>query len=68
MDLIQAELDRVAEEWNLHRVRCSSEMPGGIPDMLYHLPQEQGMHLCDAHVTLAPCMCYRHKVIQVFGR
>jgi len=51
MDLIQKELDSVAHEWNVHRIRRSSESPGGIPDMLYHLPQEQGMQLGDIYVT-----------------
>ena len=44
MDLIQKELDCVAHEWNIHRIRPSSESPGGIPDILYYLPQEEGLH------------------------
>ena len=42
MDLIQKELDSVAHEWNVHRIRRSSESPGGIPNMLHNLPEEQG--------------------------
>ena len=35
MDLIQKELDSVAHEWNVHRIRPSSKSPGSVPDMLY---------------------------------
>ena len=37
MDLIQTELATVAHEWNTHRIRTSSDSPGGIPDALYFL-------------------------------
>ena len=39
--LIQAELNRVARHWNLHKVRPSSnnESPPGRPDVLLFLPQ-----------------------------
>ena len=39
--LIQAELNRVARHWNLHKVRPSSnnESPPGCPDVLLFLPQ-----------------------------
>ena len=43
MDLIQAELDYVAHEWNIHRIRPSNYNPGGIPDKLYFLPEDEGM-------------------------
>ncbi|XP_065909324.1 uncharacterized protein [Dysidea avara] len=42
MDLIQAELDYVAHEWNIHRIRPSNYNPGGIPDKLYFLPEDEG--------------------------
>ena len=42
MDLIQKELLAVAHEWNTHRIRPSSQMPGGIPDILYFLPETEG--------------------------
>ena len=34
MDLIQKELDSVAHEWHVHRIRHSSENPVGLPNML----------------------------------
>ena len=43
MDLIQAELDYVAHEWNIHRIRPNNYNPGGIPDKLYFLPEDEGM-------------------------
>ncbi|XP_065917342.1 uncharacterized protein [Dysidea avara] len=42
MDLIQAELDYVAHEWNIHRIRPSNHNPGGIPDKLYFFPEDEG--------------------------
>ena len=44
MDLIQDELNRVALEWNLHRIRPSTnlESPSGKPDILYFLPELKG--------------------------
>ena len=42
MDLIQNELAEVAHEWNTHRIRPSSTNPGGMPDMLYFLPEIEG--------------------------
>ncbi|XP_068750938.1 uncharacterized protein [Montipora capricornis] len=40
MDIIQSELHRAAEEWNVHRIRPSSnvESPSGKPDILYFVP------------------------------
>ena len=37
MDVIQNELNRVAQNWNVHRIRPSSnaESPPGRPDVLY---------------------------------
>ena len=39
--LIQEELNRVAQHWNLHRIRPSlnQESPPGRPDVLYFLPE-----------------------------
>lgn len=41
MDLIQSELHRVVLEWNVHRIRPSTnlESPSGKPDILYFLPE-----------------------------
>lgn len=43
MHLIQEELSLIAQEWNTHRIRQSSENPGGIPDVLYFLPEQIGL-------------------------
>ena len=41
MDLLANELHKVAQHWNTHRIRPStnSESPSGRPDILYFLPQ-----------------------------
>lgn len=41
MDLIQSELHRVVLEWNVHRIRPSTnlESPSGKPNILYFLPE-----------------------------
>ena len=41
MDLLANELHKVAQQWNTHRIRPStnSEFPSGRPDILYFLPQ-----------------------------
>ena len=43
MGLIREELHRVAQNWNLHRIRPSNgETPAGRPDILFFLPHELG--------------------------
>lgn len=44
MDVIQAELDRVAQHWNFHRIRPQNnvESPPGRPDTLFFLPELKG--------------------------
>ena len=41
MSILRKELYKVAELWNSHRIRPSSnpESPSGRPDILYHVPQ-----------------------------
>ena len=41
MPLLRAELQRVAQHWNLHRIRPSTneDSPHGRPDVLYFLPE-----------------------------
>ena len=41
MDLIQAELDRMAKNWNLHAIRAqkNADVPEGKPDILFLLPE-----------------------------
>lgn len=42
--LIQKQLEDLVYEWNHHRIRNSrnSETPGGIPEVLYFLPEQSG--------------------------
>ena len=42
--VIQKQLSQLVMEWNHHRIRktLTAEAPGGIPEVLYHLPP-QGM-------------------------
>ncbi|XP_014675079.1 PREDICTED: uncharacterized protein LOC106815162 [Priapulus caudatus] len=49
--LIQDDLDHVKLHWNTHRIRPSRHgtVPG-IPDVLYFLPQQQGVNDCKVHV------------------
>lgn len=41
MDVIQAELDRIAEHWNLHEIRSQRHLdsPSGKPELLYFVPE-----------------------------
>ena len=43
MPLIQEELNRIAQHWNLHRIRPSlnQESPPGLPDVSFFLPELQ---------------------------
>ena len=45
MNVIQNELNKIAREWNFHRVRKSkqAESPAGIPELLYHAPEIEGL-------------------------
>ena len=44
MGVIQAELNRIAQHWNLHRIRTQNNMedPSGRPDTLFFLPELEG--------------------------
>eukprot|EP00118_Oscarella_pearsei_P013948 m.115907 g.115907 ORF g.115907 m.115907 type:complete len:79 (+) comp37571_c0_seq12:1112-1348(+) len=44
MEILQRKLDEVRTEWNFHRVRKSknAEAPGGIPELLYYVPELEG--------------------------
>ena len=64
MDLMQEELHRVALDWNVHRIRPSTnlESPSGKPDILYFLPELKGAQdystLIDAdEIEIAEVMC-----------
>lgn len=69
MPVIQKELAEIACEWNAHRIRPSqqAEAPGGIPDILYFVPETQGvqrhrfpisaeaLQAADTYVNAKPC-------------
>ena len=44
--MIQNEITHLVTEWNHHHVRKTptAEAPGGIPEVLYHLPETSGIH------------------------
>ena len=44
--LVQRDLTSFSYEWNYHRVRYSrmADVPGGIPEVLFHMPHSQGMN------------------------
>ena len=44
MHVLQAELDRIVEHWNLHEIRSqkNSNTPSGKPEMLYFVPEVFG--------------------------
>ena len=43
MHLIQDKLSLIAQEWNTHCIQKCSDHPGGIPDVLYFLPEQVGL-------------------------
>ena len=42
MHVLQANLDRMKNEWNRHRIRANKIHVNGIPDYLFYLPQYRG--------------------------
>ena len=44
MKIIQADLDRMKNTWNNHRIRHNKVHTNGIPDYLYYLPQHRGKY------------------------
>lgn len=46
MDLIQADLDRIAHKWNIHEIRPqhNAELKYGKPDVMYFLPEVFDTH------------------------
>ena len=47
--MVQKQLSDLVLEWNHHRIRntATAEAPGGIPEVLYHLPSSTGKLLCN---------------------
>lgn len=75
MKLIQDELKRVAEHWNVHRIRPSinSDSPAGRPDVLYFLPElEETMDYSSPvpsdEMDLAKEICCDHAIEQPASR
>ena len=54
MDVIQSELHRAALEWNVHRIRPSSnvESPWGKPDVLNFVPASAESQDCMTPVDI----------------
>ena len=51
--LIQCELDRLAKEWNTHKIRKSNNsLISGIPDELYFFPESQGYEQCRKNIAM----------------
>lgn len=56
--MIQKQLMELVCEWNHHRIRHSRnvEAPGGIPEMLYFLPEQTGGYY-NIYITLSNNFC-----------
>lgn len=54
MDVIQAELDRIVQHWNLHEIRSQrhSDIPSGKPELLYYVPEIVGGRDYGHHIDL----------------
>ena len=70
--LLQKELNRVAQHWNLHKIRPSlnQESPPGRPDVLYFLPELNGVNSYlksvddDDELLVAEELCCENHVMQ----
>ena len=54
MEVIQTELDRIVQHWNLHEIRSQkhSDIPSGKPGLLYYVPEIYGGRDYGHHVDL----------------
>ena len=54
MDVIQTELDRIVQHWNLHEIRSQrySDIPSGRHGLLYYVPEIFGGRDYGHHVDL----------------
>lgn len=71
MDILQGDLDKVVNKWNNHHIRRTNgvEVPHGIPNVLYLIPEDRGKFLLNplmyisefeinvGIVTLEPVSC-----------
>ena len=64
MEVIQTELDRVVQHWNLHEIRSQrhSDIPSGKHGLLYYVPEifggrDYGHHVADLD-NLEICLDY----------
>ena len=69
MKFIQDELKRVAEHWNVHKIRPSlnSDCPAGRPDVLYFLPElmetlDYSTQVPDDEMEVAEQMCCEQNI------
>ncbi len=58
---MQRELTSFAYEWNNHRMRQSrmADVPGGIPEVLFHIPHSQGLN----YVTKINCTIGQKSIV-----
>ena len=54
MEVIQTELDRIVQHWNLHEIRSQghSDIPSGKHELLYYVPEIFGGRYYGHHVDL----------------
>ena len=57
MHLINDTLTEFVTYWNSHRVRKSSDSPGGIPDVLFYTHPNAGAVVPDIKLTEAKASC-----------
>ncbi|KAJ8678652.1 hypothetical protein QAD02_014439 [Eretmocerus hayati] len=52
--LLRSDIDRSTSEWNSHRIRQQHDLkvPCGIPDIIYHCPENYGARNCGKDVNL----------------
>ncbi|OWF54583.1 hypothetical protein KP79_PYT08606 [Mizuhopecten yessoensis] len=53
LPVIQMHLDRFRETWNVHRIisELNSEIPTGIPNVIFYQPLRYGARDCSCHLT-----------------
>lgn len=57
MDLIQQSLNQFKSYWNVHHVRQSSEMPGGVPNVLFYMRPSLSTSPSDGDLVEARRLC-----------
>ena len=59
MHLVQKDLNKVKQEWNCHRIRPSrhSSSPAGYPNVLFSLPEIQGIVWSSSTTCMITQLC-----------